>query len=123
MRNEKILVVDDDELVRESIAKYLRLVGYQVFEAEHAERALELVERNQPIDLIVADMVMPRKSGADLAKEVRSRWPATKLFFMSGYSQSNPHLAKILGSGDVLLHKPMPIRAIVDTIEKLLKPE
>lgn len=121
MRNEKILVVDDDQLVRESIAKYLRLVGFQVLEADNADRALELVERNQPVDLIVADMVMPRKSGADLAKEVRTRWPATKLFFMSGYTRSDPHLAKVIGSGDVLLQKPMSIRSIVDTIEELLK--
>jgi two-component system response regulator HupR/HoxA len=82
-----LLVVDDEPLNRD----LLRRVLYQEFEireAEDAFAALKILEESGPIDVMVCDHLMPGRSGADLARDVRARWPLSVVLLLTGYDDS-----------------------------------
>jgi two-component system cell cycle sensor histidine kinase/response regulator CckA len=80
-----ILVVDDDPVVRNVVARGLERMGYAVCEAESGESALELLAHRTPmVDLVLTDIMMPHLSGLDLARIAAERWPKLRLVFMSG---------------------------------------
>src|SRR5690348_3383436 len=103
----RILVVDDDQSVRDAVARTLRKQGYHVDCADSGETALAVVEEpSQHFDLVITDVVMPGMSGVDLAGHLRRRDTALELLLISGYPGKhldNKTLA--LKQGD-LLQKP-----------------
>jgi two-component system cell cycle sensor histidine kinase/response regulator CckA len=83
-----ILLVEDEDAVRMFGARALRNKGYTVLEADSGETALELMEASeQPIDLLVTDVVMPQMDGPTLTKEVEARRPDIKVIYISGYAE------------------------------------
>jgi two-component system cell cycle sensor histidine kinase/response regulator CckA len=83
---ETILVVEDEEPVRNMVRETLEDAGYRVFDAADGEEALELMSRSRdPIHLVLTDVVMPKKDGRSLASRVASLYPETKILFMTGY--------------------------------------
>ena len=83
-----ILLVEDEDAVRMFGARALRNKGYTVLEADSGKTALELMEASeQPIDLLVTDVVMPQMDGPTLTKEVEARRPNIKVIFISGYAE------------------------------------
>ena len=83
----RVLVVEDDELVRNLAARLLTLDGYQILEAGSADQALALTERGEAaIDLLLTDVLMPGMSGVELAQKLRERFPGLPIVFMSGYA-------------------------------------
>jgi PAS domain S-box-containing protein len=84
---ETVLVVEDQAVVRRYAAAALRTFGYQVIEAENADEALLVCEReSERIDLVLTDVVMPGLSGRELADRLKQRRPGIKVMFMSGYT-------------------------------------
>ena len=85
--NETILLVEDEEAVRELTVKILELNGYSVIEAKDGVEAFEIYE-NLPgrIDLLITDVVMPRMSGRELAEKITQLDPDIRVLFSSGYS-------------------------------------
>lgn len=69
--SKRILVVDDEEVIRKFVKIHLSKLGYEVTEAEDGQKALEKIEE-QKFDLIICDVMMPNKSGWDVVKEVKS---------------------------------------------------
>jgi PAS domain S-box-containing protein len=85
-RNLTILVVEDQDGVRRLTARALRACGYHVLEAGGGAEALRLAGAVEGgCQLVLTDVVMPGMSGKTLAEELRARWPAIKVLFMSGY--------------------------------------
>jgi two-component system cell cycle sensor histidine kinase/response regulator CckA len=82
---ETILLVEDQDEVRQFLQSVLTEYGYHVLEASAGEQALEICE-GQPIDLVLTDVVMPKMSGSEMAARVLTRQPLAKVLFMSGYS-------------------------------------
>jgi PAS domain S-box-containing protein len=83
---ERILVVDDDDMVRAIVLKHLTALGYDTIQATSASEALNIVERGETFDLLFTDMVMPGSmSGLDLADAVRAKRPDVKVLLTSGY--------------------------------------
>lgn len=80
-----ILVVDDEEEVREILAETLQDFGYTVLTAASAEEALPLLERVGGVSMVITDVRMPGMSGLHLADEIRRRWPEMKVVLISGY--------------------------------------
>ena len=88
-RDESILVVEDNDGVRNVVSKQLRELGYKVIEADRPQRALELLSDPQlHIDLLFTDLVMPGMNGAELADAAVKLRPKLRLLFTSGYSGS-----------------------------------
>ena len=88
--HERILLVEDEDNVRSFSARALRTTGYEVFEADSGEEALEvLAEIGNRIDLMVSDVVMPEMDGPALLTKVREILPDLKVIFVSGYAEEN----------------------------------
>jgi len=102
-----ILLVEDDELVRQSISNKLTSLGYDVFTADNAHEAIETLKSRPHFDLVFSDVVMPgAMSGADLVREVRRRWPQINVLLTSGYTESTIQGKIQLPSDVKLLSKP-----------------
>jgi PAS domain S-box-containing protein len=85
--NERILVVEDDDQVRASVARQVRGLGYTVTEAASGEAALKRLDDGETFDLMLTDVVMPGIGGLQLARAAAERAAAMKVVFMSGYSE------------------------------------
>jgi PAS domain S-box-containing protein len=86
--DETILLVEDEDMLRGLLAKFLRLYGYTVLEARHGGEALLACERHPgPIHLMVTDVVMPQMSGRELADRLTPLRPDMKVLYMSGYTE------------------------------------
>ncbi len=84
--SEKILVVEDEESLRNLVERILKLYGYSVVLAEGPEKALNLLKaKDHGFDLMVTDLVMPRMGGEELAERCAEISPSTKIVYMSGY--------------------------------------
>jgi two-component system, cell cycle sensor histidine kinase and response regulator CckA len=116
-----LLLVEDDESVRRLARYALQLQGYHILEAANGAEALHISGSFQePIDLLLTDMVMPRMSGRELADELLAQRPQLKVVYMSGYSgdvRVHEHLAKITGS---FLQKPFTPAALLTKVREVL---
>ncbi len=85
---EIILLVEDEAFVRNVTAEILELAGYRLVIAKSAAEALELYGKcSEPVDLLLADVVMPGMSGRELAAEFEGSCPRTRVLLMSGYTE------------------------------------
>jgi signal transduction histidine kinase/ActR/RegA family two-component response regulator len=104
---ETILLVEDEEALRELVADMLRERGYTVLEADCGRAALEMSDRHAGvIDLLLSDVVMPGMGGRQAAREVALRRPAIRVVFMSAHSDDALGARGILDPGTTLLQKP-----------------
>ena len=85
-----VLAVDDDALVLMNTVATLEDLGHTVFEAYSAKEALEILRGEDSVDLIVADHAMPKMTGTELAKVVRSEWPDIPVLLATGYADRVP---------------------------------
>jgi two-component system, cell cycle sensor histidine kinase and response regulator CckA len=119
--SETILVVEDEQAVREPSCEFLRQAGYTVLEATNGKDALALVETHAgPIQLIITDVVMPVMSGGELAEHCSRVRPETKLLFVSGYAESVVKDHRILDLRGNFLQKPFGLRALASKIREVL---
>ena len=118
----RVLLVEDNDIVRRSFRRTLEAAGFTVNEAESGDAALSIIDADDPVfDVVVTDVVMPgRLQGPDLARHIRSRWPDIPVIFISGY----PHEANVHGNGvrdnDISLMKPVARLDLLTAITRLL---
>jgi two-component system NtrC family sensor kinase len=121
-RGETILIVEDDDGVRQYAAEILRDLNYQVIEAKDSASALKLLDADKAFDLLLTDVVLPGKNGRELANEVEARRPGVKVIFMTGYSRNAIVHQGRLDRDTELISKPLiegvmarKIRQVLDT--------
>jgi len=85
MKQVKILVVDDEAIVRESLSDWLKDVGYQVITAENGHKALEMIEKEKP-GIMIADLVMPAMDGIELMKRAKTQQPKIEVIIITAYA-------------------------------------
>jgi PAS domain S-box-containing protein len=117
---ETILLVEDEDALRELARILLEGAGYLVLEAESGAHALQIAERTGEIDLLLTDVVMPAMSGATLAEELRPLKPGMKVLFMSGYPDDKIVNHGVLAEGMVLLQKPFNRDELLGKVRELL---
>jgi two-component system, cell cycle sensor histidine kinase and response regulator CckA len=105
--DERLLVCEDEPVIRSLVARMLGERGYRVIEAAGPADAIRIIRSGGAgFDLLITDVVMPGMSGPALAREVRSLQPEMRVMFMSGYSDSRHALDLELPAGSVFLQKP-----------------
>ena len=118
---ETILVVEDEEAVREMAVGVLKTMGYQVYAAVAGEEALELCRKlERPVDLVLTDVVMPRMSGTELAVQLRSLWGNVKIVFMSGYTSEAAIQKVLIDSNAPYIQKPFRLGALAHRVREVL---
>jgi two-component system cell cycle sensor histidine kinase/response regulator CckA len=115
-----VLIVDDERAVRDLVAAALTRAGFVVRTASTAEEALDL-EAQDPVDLLVTDVILPRISGPELAERIRQRSPQTRVLFMSGYT-GNALTTNDLRGGSAFLPKPFGTTALIARVQEVLNP-
>lgn len=119
--SETILLVEDEEAVREYVATVLRRAGYRVVEARAGKPALEITEGlDAAVDLLVTDVIMPEMSGGELADMLRTRFAGLRVVYISGYGAANVQDHGIDAANGVLLEKPFGPDALLRTVRAVL---
>lgn len=119
----KIMIVDDDPVLRMVAGEILRQNGYETHEAEDGDVALgRLAEES--FDLVVVDMLMPNKEGIETIREIKARWPETRLVAISGGGKGLKtgyllSVAKTFGA-DAVYEKPLRASGFLDIVGEAL---
>ncbi|MDD2904427.1 MAG: ATP-binding protein, partial [Syntrophales bacterium] len=118
---ETVLLVEDEELVRQMVFDALIEKGYQVYMAENAEEALTFCDQFKGrIHLLLTDVVMPGLSGRQLAERLVLRYPDLKVMYISGYGESAISHHGVLDPGIAFLAKPFTPNVLIHRVRKVL---
>jgi CheY-like chemotaxis protein len=112
----KVLLVDDEELVRSSTAGMLVALGFEVLEATSAEEAIDAIERGAAFDILITDDLMRGQTGLALAEHVREFHPETPVLILSGYAD-----VASFGERYPLLPKPFRQDELSDALQGFLR--
>jgi two-component system cell cycle sensor histidine kinase/response regulator CckA len=119
--SETILAVEDEEMVRSVVAKFLRKDGYTVMVAANGEEALRICrEHKGPIHLLLTDVVLPGLSGKEIAKQAKKLRPELKVLFMSGYTDNAIVKHGILKKGIAFIQKPLTRQGLAWKVREVL---
>ena len=119
---DRILLVEDEEMLRNLASRILARAGYTVVEARDGEEALEIARRlEEPIDLLLTDVVMPRMSGTRLVGRLRAERPDLRVLFMSGYAESVISAEGGLPADSEILNKPFSVQQLRDRVRHVLE--
>lgn len=121
-RTFKILVIDDDELIRITFRNFLKKAGYAVIEAENGNAGITLFKRERP-DIVITDLLMPEKEGLETISEIRALDPNIKTIAMSGGGNSQNmvflKLALLIGA-NYTLQKPIKPGEVLAVVKGML---
>jgi DNA-binding response OmpR family regulator len=119
---KRILVIDDDDQVRETISELLKVVGYVVEDAPNGAVGSRLY-RDNPFDLVITDIFMPDKEGLETILELRRDFPSVKIIAMSGGGTDGIlgylPAAEKFGAVRTFI-KPFELRELLTTVEELI---
>ncbi len=117
-----VMIVDDEKIIRNLIRKSLMRTGYKVIEAENGMEATELL-KEKSIELIIVDLVMPKKGGIELIMEINTTYPNLKKIVISGKLPTDSDSITELTDGfrvDAVFSKPFEIFDMLKTVKSLV---
>lgn len=117
-RGRCILVVDDEAVIRDLCAKVLK--GYHILQAEDGEEALRILEQ-EPVDVVLTDVMMPHLNGIELLKTVKEREPNQAVVVMTGFADKDVILRALKADADDFISKPINLLQLKTTIDKVLE--
>lgn len=121
LATETILLAEDDERVRKLIKDILEHRGYNVIMAEDGDDALVKFNENQArVQLLLLDVIMPKKNGKDVYDEISRMKPGIKALFLSGYTADIIHKKGIIEDGLNFIMKPVSIKDLLDKVRAVL---
>ena len=112
-----ILVVDDEEMMRNLLTKILSREGYKILTAENGNHALEVIKKNK-VDLIISDMKMPQMNGFELLKHVKRDYPSVGMIIMTAYGDTYTVKDALLLGADEYITKPFKSYEISLVVER-----
>ncbi len=119
--HETLLLVEDEDLVRELVREFLEDAGYHVLEARDAEEALRIAHAGaRPIDLLVTDVVLPGMNGSDLVQELQRVLPNVKTVYVSGYPGDAMFRQGAFEPGSAFLAKPFTRHVLTQKVREVL---
>jgi len=118
---EMVLVVEDEDGIREVTRRVLERGGYEVLTAPGGPEGLALARAHEgPIDLLITDVIMPRMMGHELAREIATLRPATRIMYMSGYAEPLVTANQGLPADTILIEKPFTERSLLAKVREAL---
>ena len=121
-RPVRILVVDDEDAVRDVLVRTLEAEGYEVLQARDGKEALEQLERGRrPVDALLCDVVMPVMGGRELGKHLAHTRPHLPVVWMSGYPRDAAFSEALLDDDQPFLQKPIPGDLLLETVRRALE--
>jgi two-component system, cell cycle sensor histidine kinase and response regulator CckA len=118
---ETILLVEDEESVRQLVRDTLTAKGYQVVDAENGEAGLAAAESHKgKIDLVITDVVMPGMGGRELVKQLATTRPGTKVLYLSGYTEDAIVSDGSIEKGTAFLQKPFTLQNLSRKVREVL---
>jgi CheY-like chemotaxis protein len=118
---QTVLVVEDEEGLRELAKRLLHRQGYIVLVAANADEALRLFEANQSINVLLTDVIMPGASGPELVRQLVEQRPALRVIYMSGYTEDAIVQHGVLQPGITFLNKPFTSETLGAKIREVLE--
>jgi two-component system, cell cycle response regulator CpdR len=115
----RILLAEDDDNLRIFLARALRRAGHDVHAVGDGEAALAWVSE-RPIDLLLADVVMPGLDGIELARRANDLWPDLRVMFITGFAAVALRYRGVTRREAAVLAKPFHLRQLVDEIDRFL---
>jgi two-component system, cell cycle sensor histidine kinase and response regulator CckA len=121
--SETVLLVEDEESVRQLVRETLEAQGYQILEAENGEEALRIANTHSEIDMLITDVVMPGMGGRELSARLCASHPHTKLLYLSGYTEDSIVHEGVLEPGTAFLQKPFTLQTLSRKVREVLGSE
>ena len=122
-RADTVLIVEDEEVVRDLVCTVLSARGYDVLCAPNGAEALEMSDAHQgKIALLITDVVMPQMGGLELSRIIAERRPDTRVLYVSGYSESDMNEQGILAPDADFMEKPFTPQALTRKVREVLHP-
>ncbi len=119
--SETVLLVEDEESVRQLVRETLEGKGYRVLEAENGEEGLAVAsEHEEQIDLVITDVVMPELGGRELAQQLIKDRPRIKVLYLSGYTEDAIVNEGTIESGKAFLQKPFTLQSLARKVREVL---
>ena len=118
----RIMVIDDDDQMRVLLRQVMEWAGYEVVEAEDGREGMQ-IQRRQPADLVITDLIMPEQEGLETIGLLRKEFPRTRIIAISGGGRIGPEAylpaAQELGA-DRVFSKPFDVRELAGAVKELL---
>jgi CheY-like chemotaxis protein len=118
----RILLVDDNDSVRETLADLLEMEGFEAVQAANAEQAVTLMQRDPMFDVLVTDLSMPGDDGIALIHQARAIQHAIPAILLTGYAEEVTSIAAIGGCNYHVLRKPVQSDRLVEQLAVLMHP-
>ncbi len=116
----RLLLVDDDESIRTSLGRALELEGYRIETVDHGDTALDLLDA-EPFDAVLLDVMMPGRSGLDVARAIRSTGDTTPILMLTARHEVTDRVAGLDAGADDYLPKPFSLDELLARIRALLR--
>jgi len=117
---KKILIADDEALIRRLVCDFLKNAGFEMLEAENGKQAIELYQENDDIDLIICDIMMPEADGWEVCKTIR-KTSNVPILMLTARSQEFDELMSFESGADDFVTKPFSPSILVKRVEALIK--
>jgi len=114
----KVLIVDDNQIMRKLISGLLINIGIEPEEASNGEECLEILNHNA-FDLVITDIVMPKMEGIELIRRIKNEYPFTKIIAISGSKPYYLYLAKKMGVYAVFT-KPLTKNSFLSIVQNIM---
>jgi DNA-binding NtrC family response regulator len=121
MAKARILVVDDEFHIRDWIAETLRRRNFIVETCEDGHMALEVLAKDEPVDVVISDLRMPKMSGLTLLKTIKERYPSMDVVMMTAYGTIADAVSAIKDGAHDFLEKPFPQETLLIRLQKILE--
>ncbi len=116
---KKILVIDDEPIIRVSCQRSLSNEGYEVKSASSGKEGIDLLEK-EAFNLVLLDIKMPDMDGIEVLKKIKNTWPETKIIMITGYSTVETAVKTLKLGALNYLEKPFTPDTLIETIKEAL---
>ena len=120
MKKPTVLVIEDDPAIRQGVTDALELEGYAVFEASNGEQGLDMAVRTD-CDLVLLDLVLPKREGLEILREVRATRPSLPVIVMTARGAENDRVHGLRLGADDYVVKPFSLKELLARIEAVLR--